>query len=411
MPEFLTLVPPQEALARWLGALPEPNPGIEEIPTAIALGRITAESIFAPEPLPPFNRSTVDGYAVRAADTFGASDALPAYLSLVGEVGMGQKPGFALGPGQAALIYTGGMLPEGADAVVMLEHAQVTVPGEIEVLRAVSVGENVLLAGEDVRVGDEILPKGTRLRPAEIGGLMGLGITKIRVAKKPMVGILSSGDEVVSPDAQLQPGQVRDINGYSLSALIEAHGGEARYFGIVPDRAEALRERLKQALAECEAVILSAGSSIGTRDLTAGVIAEMGMPGIVVHGINVRPGKPTILAVCDGKPIIGLSGNPVSALVIAQIFVLPMLDHLLGVRVRRPQARVRARLSINLPSQAGREDYLPVRLVPSDEGWLADPVFYKSNHIFALVRADGLLRIPPEATGLGVGSEVDVLLI
>jgi molybdopterin molybdotransferase len=411
MAEFLTLVSPQEAMECWLRALPEPDPEIEEMPTALALGRVTAEAIFAPEPLPPFNRSTVDGYAVRAVDTYGASDSLPAYLSLVGEIGMGQKPDFALEPGQAALIYTGGMLPEGADAVVMLEHVQVTVPGEIEVLRAVSVGENVLLAGEDVRVGDEVISKGTRLRPAEIGGLMGLGITKIHVAKKPVVGILSSGDEVIAPDAPLQPGQIRDINGYSLSALIESHGGKARYYGIVPDRAEALRDRLKQAFAECEAIILSAGSSIGTRDLTAGVIAEMGMPGIVVHGINVRPGKPTILAVCDGKPVVGLSGNPVSALVIAQIFVLPMLDHLLGVRVQHPRAQVRARLSINLPSQAGREDYIPVRLVPSDEGWLADPVFYKSNHIFALVRADGLLRIPPEATGLSVGSEVDVILI
>lgn len=411
MGEFLALLSPQAALERWLNALPDLEPETEELLTLEALGRVTVEPIRAPEPMPFFPRSTVDGYAVRAADTFGASDSLPAYLAVVGEVEMGKAPEFALQPGQAALIYTGGMLPEGADAVVMLEHTQMTMPGEIEVLRSVGVGENVLKIGEDVQVGDEVIPAGVRLRPPEIGGLMGLGITRLRVAKKPRVGILSSGDEVIPPEQPLRPAQVRDINSYSLSALVEAEGGLPQRYGIVPDREEALREVLRRALDENDLVIVSAGSSISTRDLTARIIDEMGLPGVIVHGINIRPGKPTILAVCNGKPLLGLSGNPVSALVVAQFFLPPALGRLLGLRVKRPRARVQARLTLNLPSQAGREDYVPVRLIEGAQGLLADPIFYKSNLIFSLVRADGLLRIPADATGLASGAEVEVWLL
>lgn len=411
MSEFLTLLSPQEALKRWLNALPEVEPEGEEISTLEALGRVTAEPIRAPEPMPLFPRSTVDGYAVRAADTFGASDSLPAYLTLVGEIGMGRAPEFTLQPGQAALIYTGGMLPEGADAVVMLEHTQTTMPGEIEVLRPVGVGENVLKVGEDVQIGDEVIPAGVRLRPPEIGGLMGLGITKLRVVKKPRVGIVSSGDEVIPPEQPLRPGQVRDINSYSLSALVEVEGGLPQRYGIVPDREDALREVIGRALEENDMIIVSAGSSIGTRDLTARVINEMGLPGVLVHGINIRPGKPTILAVCNGKPILGLSGNPVSALVVAQIFLPPVLERLLGLTLKRPRARLQACLTLNVPSQAGREDYVPVRLIESAKGLLAEPIFYKSNLIFSLVRADGLLRIPADATGLASGAEVEVWLL
>ncbi len=411
MSEFLTLLSPQAALERWLNALSDPEPDGEDIPTTEALGRVTISGIRSPEPLPSFPRSTVDGYAVRAADTFGASDSLPAYLKLVGEVGMGKAPDFVLQPGQAALIYTGGMLPEGADAVVMLEHTQITLPGEVEVLRAVAVGENVLKVGEDVQVGDEVIPTGVRLRPAEIGGLMGLGITKLRVVKRPCVGIISSGDEVIPPDQPLGPAQVRDINSYSISALIEMYGGVPRRYGIVPDREDALRDVLTRALNENHMVIISAGSSISTRDLTARVIDEMGPPGVLAHGINIRPGKPTILAVCHGKPVLGLSGNPVSALVVASLFLPAVLDKLSGVKLRRPRARVQARLTINLPSQAGREDYVPVRLIETHEGYLAEPIFYKSNLIFSLVRADGVLCIPADATGLGLGATAEVWLL
>jgi molybdopterin molybdotransferase len=239
---------------------------------------------------------------------------------------------------------------------------------------------------------------------------MALGITRVNVARRPRVGILSSGDEVVPPESELGPGQVRDVNSYSLGALIEQAGGVPVRYGILPDRAESLRSAASQALNECDGVIITAGSSASSRDLTAGVIDSLGQPGVLVHGVDVRPGKPTILAVCDGKPVVGLPGNPVSALVIASLFVVPVLQSMLGLRNAFPAPRMSARLTTNIPSQAGREDWVAVRLLETDNGFRAEPVFGKSNLIFTLVRADGLLRIPPDATGLEAGQEVEVHL-
>jgi len=363
---------------------------------------------------------------VRAVDTYGASDSLPAYLHLEGEVPMGAEAGLSLGAARCALIHTGGMLPEGADAVVMVEHTQSVRPGEVEILRAVAVGENVLKVGEDVGEGQEVIPAGTCLRPAEIGGLMALGIMQVTVARQPRVGILSSGDEIVSPEAQLAPGQVRDVNSYSLSALVQGSGGVAVRYGILPDQTQALRQCAAQALGECDLVVITAGSSASARDLTAQVINELGPPGVLVHGVNVRPGKPTILAICQGKAVIGLPGNPVSALVIASLFIVPVVEKLLGLKPARPRPSLLARLSLNLASQAGREDWVPVRLLPETQGaehtlgslsanlahlLRAEPVFGKSNLIFTLARADGLVRIPPDATGLSAGEIVEVILI
>lgn len=411
MPEFLELLPPTEALALLLKHLPPPNPQIEMVSLTDALGRVSAQPIYASEPLPAFSRSAVDGFAVRARDTFGASESLPAYLTLAGEVPMGSAPGFVLNPGQTALIHTGGMLPEGADAVVMLEYTQYSRPGEVEILRAAAPGENVLFAGEDVRSGDEVLPAGVRLRPAEIGGLAALGILEVPVTAPPRVGILSSGDEVIPPEQTPAPGQVRDVNSYTLSALVTASGARPRRYGIVPDDPEPLNQTLHQALDENDLVVITAGSSASTRDLTAEIIARAGKPGVLVHGINVKPGKPTILAVCGGKAVIGLPGNPVSALVIARLFVVPVIEHCLGLIAPRPRTAIQARLAVNVPSQAGREDYLPVQLTSQGGTWMAEPIFYKSNLIFTLARADGLLKIPADATGIEAGSLVTIEIL
>lgn len=411
MPEFLELLPPAEALALLLKHLPPPGPKIEIVNLTDALGRTSAQPIYSSEPLPAFSRSAVDGFAVRARDTFGASESLPAYLTLVGEVPMGSAPGFLLNPGQAALIHTGGMLPEGADAVVMLEYTQYSRPGEVEILRAAAPGENVLFAGEDVQSGEEVLAGGVRLRPAEIGGLAALGILEVPVTAPPRVGILSSGDEVIPPEQTPAPGQVRDVNSYTLSALAAASGARPQRYGIVPDNPEALNQNLRQALDENDLVVITAGSSASTRDFTAEIISRAGKPGVLVHGVNVKPGKPTILAVCDGKAVIGLPGNPVSALVIARLFVVPVIEHYLGISVSRPRPAIQARLAVNVPSQAGREDYLPVRLIHQEGTWMAEPIFYKSNLIFTLARADGLLKIPADATGVEAGSLVSVEIL
>lgn len=409
MPEFLTLTPPFEALDLFLAHI-QRDPVPEQTSADLALGRVTVFPIFAAHPLPEFPRSTVDGYAVRAADTHGAGEALPAYLALIGEVPMGAAATLAVGPAQCVLIHTGGMLPPGADAVVMLEHTQTARPGEIEVLRAVAGGDNLIEVGEDVKQGELVIPAGTRLRPAEIGGLMALGVTRLEVARRPRVAILSSGDEVIPPDQQPRPGQVRDVNAHTLAALVTQNGGIPVQFGVIPDRREAMRAAVSSAKDSCDLVVVTAGSSASTRDLTAEVFREMGQPGVLVHGVNVRPGKPTILAVCDGAPMVGLPGNPVSALVIAGLFVAPAIRRLLGEQAR-PQPTATARLAINLASQTGREEWVAVRLIAGPQGWLAEPIFGKSNLIFTLARADGLVHVAASATGLEAGASVAVELM
>lgn len=409
MPEFLNLKPPIQALDLLLRNL-NIQPRSEKILALDALGRVLVAPIRAEHPLPSFRRSTVDGFAVIAADTYGASESLPAYLPLVGEVPMGGAPDFVLDNGLCAVIHTGGMLPEGADAVIMIEHTQQARQDEVELLRSVAVGENVLQVGEDVEDGEEVIPAGTLIRPAEIGGMMALGVREIEVAARPKVAIISSGDEVVPPDSEIGPGKVRDINSYTLQALVQQAGGSPILYGIAPDQRDEMERIVRQAHAECDLVVVTAGSSASARDLTALVIDDLGEPGVLVHGVNVRPGKPTILGVCDGKPVIGLPGNPVSALVIAGLFVVPVIKATLGIAAGEIQPGVEARLKVNLSSQAGREDWVAVRLVEEDGQMVADPVFGKSNLIFTLARANGLVKIPADANGLGAGQQVPVLL-
>jgi molybdopterin molybdotransferase len=424
MPAFLTLLPPDEARALLLSRLPAGTIDSELLDVSASLDRILAEDIHAPHSLPQFERTTVDGYAVRARDTFGASDSQPSYLTLVGEIPMGDAPAFEIEPGQCALIHTGGMLPPGADAVVMLEYSQVIAPSalrpdensgnEIEIFRAVAEGENVIRVGEDVAEGQRILPKGSLMRPAEIGGLHALGVASVRVVRRVRVGLISTGDEIIEPSQSPRPGQVRDINSYTLAALIEKSGGVAKRYGIIRDQFDLLKSAAAQALIECDAVIITAGSSASTRDMTADVIRALGEPGVLAHGINTRPGKPTILGACNGKAVIGLPGNPVSALVNGYLFVVPVIEKLTGA-LPKPKPTVVARLTVNLPSQAGREDWWPVQLVVNRQSsivtWDAVPIFGKSNLIFTLANADGLLRIAPDATGLSAGEIVEVVLI
>ena len=431
MSKFLTLLPPEDARKLLFSHLPDRQNDSESISVVSALDRVLAEDILAPHPLPEFHRTTVDGYAVRAKDTFGASDSLPSYLTLIGEVPMGNAPAFEVQSGQCALIHTGGMLPNGADAVVMLEYTQIAAgtgsprpievtPTEVEIFRAVADGENVIRVGEDVAPGQLVQARGSLIRPAEIGGLLALGITTVFVARKIRVGLISTGDEVIDPGQRPRPGQVRDVNSYTLSALVEKNGGMAIRYGVVTDQFDILQAASAKALEECDLVVITAGSSASTRDMTADVIRSLGAPGVLVHGINTRPGKPTILGVCNGKAVIGLPGNPVSALVNGYLFVLPVIQRLLNA-LPRPKAALYAKLAVNLPSQAGREDWWPVKLqaFPSPGGRgasgegeiLAEPIFGKSNLIFTLAKADGLLRISPDATGLSAGEMVEVLLI
>jgi molybdopterin molybdotransferase len=409
MAELFTVRTPPDALRRLLAHLP-PGGRTETIPTASALDRVLATDIQAPGDLPTFRRSTMDGFAVRAADTFGASESLPAYLDVAGEVFMGQAAATRVGEGACARIATGGMLPSEADAVVMVEQTQQASPTTIEVLRPVAPGENVVQVGEDVRSGAPIVSAGQVLRPQDVGALLALGVTTVPVARRLRVGIVSGGDELVDPSCEPGPGQIRDINSYTLACLIQRAGHAPCLAGVFPDELDALRSAARAAFETSDVLILSAGSSVSARDMTAQVVGELGLPGVLVHGVSLKPGKPTILGMCDGKPVFGLPGNPVSCMVTFDLFVAPTLAKMSGAR-EVPRRTIRARLSHNIASTTGREDYIQVRVVQAADGTLeAVPVFGKSNLIFTLVTADGMLKVPLDAGGLAAGAMVDVML-
>ena len=410
MSEFFNVLPPDEARDTWWTQVTH-RAGVETLATTEILGRITAQAIHSPEALPAFKRSTVDGYAVRASDTFGASDSLPAYLEVAGEVLMGQAAAVTVEKGKVALIHTGGMIPGGADAVVMVEHTQPFSDHEIEIHRPVASGENVLQVGEDVTQGTEILPAGHNIQPQDIGALLALGLAdEIAVMQRPRVGLFSTGDELVTPDTQdLQPGQIRDINSGTIQALCRRAGAEARIHPIVRDTPDALYTALSDAFDDADLLVVTAGSSVSVRDLTADTINHMGSPGVLVHGVATRPGKPTILAVVDGKPVIGLPGNPVSAMVMFTLFGVPAISRLMNATTPR-QIWTQARVAGNIPSVAGREDYVPVRLMDRESETWAEPVFGKSNLIFTLVGALGLLKVPLNTTGLREGAWGEVVL-
>lgn len=410
MPEFFNVLAPDDAfevLKKHLSVHVE----AETIPTSESLGRVTVTEIVSAENLPSYPRSTMDGYSVRATDTFGATESLPAYLELAGQVPMGCRPDISLVPGQAATAFTGGMLAEGTDAVVMEEHTQMAGQSTIEVMRPVASGENVLQVGEDVRTGDLVLPSGHVMRPQDIGGLTALGITDIDVARRPRVSIISTGDELVSPDDKPAQGQVRDVNTYTISGLVKKHGGIPLPITLVRDEYEAQRDAAAVGLDRGDMLVFSAGSSLSNRDLTASVIDSLGSPGVLVHGISLKPGKPTIVALVDGKPAFGLPGNPVSAMVVFDLLVRRTLYLLSGCNRPPVSASVTARLARDVASVAGREDHIQVRLEYNDHGSaIAKPVFGKSNLIYSLVRADGTLKVPADQSGLYAGEQVEIRL-
>jgi molybdopterin molybdotransferase len=416
MPEFFNVLAPNMAKELLLGHTYH-RTKVERISTFRALGRITSSSISAPHDLPSFRRSSMDGYAVSASDTYGASTALPAILTIVGEVSMGSTANVGLSVGEAALIHTGGMIPPDADAVVQIEHTQIVesnnssqLPFEIEVFRPVAVGQNLLMIGEDVLEGSEVLPAGHYLRAQDVGGLLALGITEIQVYTTPTVAIIATGDEIVEPTEALKPGQIRDINSYTIASLVSQNGGAPNICGVVGDKIDSLLIAATTALHSHDMLVITAGSSVSARDMTVQTIDNLGEPGVLLHGVATRPGKPTVLGAVDGKPILGLPGNPVSAMVQFLVLGVPAIFSLQGATTTPRRGSVRARVNRNVPSASGREDYVPARLIETNEGLVAEPVFGKSNLIYTLVKAGGLVKIPINQNGLEAGEWVEVLL-
>jgi molybdopterin molybdotransferase len=398
----------EEVLALVQGFQPV---GEETVSLDRAHGRVLSKEILSPEDLPGFARTSVDGYAIKARDSFGATENLPALLEIAGEVGMGQIPAMTVGAGQAVRISTGGMLPKGADSVVMVEYCHLLDQTTLEISRAVSPQENVIQADDDYEKGASVLQKGWRLRAQDVGVLAGLGVTEVAVHRKPKVAILSTGDEVIPVGEKPKPGQVRDINSYTVSAFCVEQGAEPVPLGLCRDDFEQLRSLLLKGLETSDTVWISGGSSVGTRDLTLKVFESIEGTELLVHGISISPGKPTIIARKGANAIFGLPGHTASAMVVAEVFLAPFLARLGGEASSpdKTQNKVAAKLSRNIESASGRDDFIRVKLIRKDGVWIAEPIFGKSGLISTLVEADGLLRIDRNTEGLYQGQEVEVM--
>ena len=385
----------------------------EKIKIIDALDRVLSQNISTDINLPGFNRSTMDGYAIKAEDSFGASDSLPAYLKIVGEIDMGCKPEFKLNVGEAVKISTGGMLPVGSNAVVMLEYSEQIDEKNIEIRKSVAPWENVVRKDEDLTAGKTILKKGHKIRPQDIGILAGIGRLKIEVYKKPRIAIISTGNEIVPANEVPDFGQVRDINSYTLGACLLEMQAIPIYKGIVKDEKLILEKKIKETIQkkEADAIIISGGSSVGSRDITLEVLSRLGKPGILVHGVSVKPGKPTIIAVVDDMPIFGLPGHPVSAMIIFDLFLKPLLRWFEGSNDELIyNKQIKAEIDANISSDSGREEYIRVALYEKAGKFFAKPILGKSGLISNMVLASGLVKIDLNVEGLVKGTSVKVNL-
>jgi molybdopterin molybdotransferase len=397
------LLTPAQAMDRFMGALRDAlaqgSRPVETVPVAIASGRVAAEDVTSPNPVPEFRRSTVDGYALKAASS-------PGVLRVTGEVRMGEASTAQIRLGEAMLVHTGGNVPEGADAVVMLEEIKLLDAhgAKLQTSARLSPGDNVIQIGEDVRAGEVVVHAGTRLREPEIAGLLSLGITKIQVVRRPRVALIPSGDELVAPELPVKPGQVRNTNAPMLAALVTRAGGEPIVFDPLPDIKAAFERAAADAMTRADMVVFMASSSVGDRDFVPDIVDGMGAPGVLAHGILFRPGKPTLFALAGRTPVLGLPGNPISALVTGQLFMLPALRVLEGAREPAQTAVYRAPLTAEVKSPKGLEHWFPVRFVAGG----VEPIVTKSNLIFGLVRADGLVCAPIGVETLTAGTVVDV---
>ncbi|WAJ30787.1 molybdopterin biosynthesis protein [Antarcticirhabdus aurantiaca] len=408
--QFLSILSREEALARFAAALfPRPL-AVEERPILRALGLPLAADVVAPLDIPPFDRSSVDGYAVRSADIAGAAEGRSVPLVLAGAtIHCGTAPTQALGPGEAVGIATGAPLPRGADAVVMVEHTD-EANGRVFVRRSAAAGQFVAYAGSDIARGETLLRAGTLVGSREIGMLAACGIARVPVVRPPRVAVLSTGDELVAPGEALGPAGIYDSNGPIVAAMIEENGGEPHLLGIVRDDAAALETVMRDALATHDMLILSGGTSKGAGDLSHRIVSRLGAPGIVAHGVALKPGKPLCLAVCDNKPLVVLPGFPTSAMFTFHDMIVPILRRMAGLPART-DTRVEARVPLRLPSELGRTEFAMVSLVEGDDGLVAFPGTKGSGAVTAFGQADGFVTIEALADHLPAGARVPVTLL
>jgi len=402
MAEFLKVLSFEQAkniLSRFL-----PSVGSENIPLLEARGRTLAADIIAEEDIPAFNRSTVDGYALRGNDTFGCSESLPAYLELCGEINMGENPQLSLNSGQCAWIPTGGVLPDGADTVVMVEYTERLGEDTILVYRPVGPGENIMRIGDDLAYGSRVLSLGHILRPQDIGLLASIGKTTVEVKCSYQTAVISTGNEIVPVSQRPQIGQVRDVNTYSLCAALQSAGCSVNHYPIVPDDTDILRNTVQAALDDHDVIFISGGSSVGLMDVTLKVLMSLPEAKLLFHGIAIKPGKPTLAVHTQGKLIIGLPGHPVSALTVFNVLCRPLFK-------QASNYAMSAELAVNLASQAGRDDFIPVQIDYDDHSQklMAVPLLGKSGLMSVLAKADGLIHVPSVKQGLLAGEQVTIL--
>ncbi|UFX47221.1 molybdopterin biosynthesis protein [Bradyrhizobium sp. 41S5] len=408
--QFLTILSREEAIARFEAALfPRQLPSETRL-LADALGRALAEDVVAPIDVPPFDRSNVDGFAVRSADLASAGEATPLQLALNDEIiSCGTVPGRPVLPGTATAIATGGPVPRGADAIVMVEHTQPASNGAIEVRRAASPGQFVSYAGSDIARGEALLRAGTMIGSREIGMLAACGIADVQVVRRPRVAILSTGDELVQPGETLRPAAIYDTNGAIVTAAIAENGGDASFLGAIADNETMLEAAMRKALAESDMLVLSGGTSKGAGDVSHRIITRLGKPGIIAHGVALKPGKPLCLAVCDGKPVVILPGFPTSAMFTFHDMIVPVLRRMAGLPPRS-DARVAAKVPVRIASEFGRTEFVMVSLVEGADGLIAYPSGKGSGAITSFAQADGFLKIEALADQLPAGSEAEVTL-
>jgi molybdopterin molybdotransferase len=397
---FLQIVPVSEAVAtvRTLAT----RCGVEPVPLDMALHRVLARDVTSDVDIPGFTRSVMDGYALRAADTIGASESTPAMLSLKGRVSMGAPSGLTVGPVECIYIPTGGTLPEGADAVVMIENTE-PIGEEVLVKRPVAHGENIIFYNDDFSAGEIVLSAGRRLSAQDIGVLAAAGCTEVPVVIKPRVGIISTGNELIPVTARPEPGQVRDVNTHVIASVLKDLGCIPVMYGIIRDEREPLSTTIIKAVAECNMILISGGSSKDDRDMVAGIIGELGE--VLIHGVAIAPGKPTIIGRCKNIPVIGLPGHPASAFIVLVAIGRHLITTLTGDTAS--QVRImQATLKENIPSSRGREDYIRVAV----KDGIATPLFGKSGLLNTLVQSTGIVRVPAQSEGLETGTQVEVIL-
>jgi len=383
--------------------------GYEEIEITKALDRVAFEDIFSQVDIPDFNRSTVDGYAVVSKDTFGASEGIPVFLNVIGKVEMGEATALKASAGQCIYVPTGGMIPQGADGMLMIEYVELIDEGMLAAHSPVAPGENIIFKGDDVKQEEKVLTKGRLIRSQDIGVLCAAGISHVKVSKRPRVVVISTGDEIVDPFGQVRLGQVRDINTYTLSAMVQELGGEVTKSIVVKDDYDLIRNTVYEASKDNDIVVISGGSSVGAKDNTEKVIDSFGEPGVFVHGVAVKPGKPTILGRVGNAAVFGLPGHPVSAVIIFKIFVEELIDRLLGKT--KESLFINAVCSVNLHSSPGKETHQMVELIEEENGFVAKPIHAKSSAISQLSKAQGVIRIPVDKEGIKKGETVKVYML